>query len=110
MAPRPNADLLHLLAQSKVSAEVQKTLLDADVCSVRDCSAMFSSEDDLRAVLKKDFNLDPETGGLKTRVAITKVVIAWETAKGRVSKMTELEGEAEQRAEAKRLPVLDHRR
>ena len=108
MAPA-NADLLHLLAQSKVSAEVQKTLLDSEVTSVRAFSAMFSSEADLREVLKKDFGLDPEVGGLKTRVAISKVVIAWETAKGRVSKLIELEGEAETRSEAKRLPVPDHR-
>ena len=66
MAPAvANADLLHLLAQNKVSDEIQKTLLDSDVTSVRAFSAMFSSEDDLRAVLKKDFGFGPDTGASK---------------------------------------------
>ena len=110
MAPADvNADLLHLFAQSKVSDEVQKTFFDAEVKSVKSFAAMFSGEDDLRAVLKKDFAMDPDSGGLKMRVAISKVVIAWETAKGRAGKVAELEAEAEQRSEAKRLPVPEHK-
>ena len=108
MAPTANADLLHLLAQSKVAEEIQKTLFESGVTGVKEFSAMFEDEKDLRAILKKDFNLDPESGGLKARVSISKVVIAWETAKGRTAKLVEMEGEAEQRSEAKRLPVPDH--
>ena len=101
--------MLHLLAHAGVPEEIQKTLFEAGTKGVKDFSAMFADEADLRGVLKKDFKLDPDEGGLKARVSISKVVIAWETAKGRTAKLTELEGEAEQRSEAKRLPTPDHK-
>ena len=71
-------------------------------------SAMFENEADLRAVLKADFDLDASKG-LAERVKISKIVISWETSKGRIAKMHELEGEAETRREPKRLPMPDHK-
>ena len=44
-----------------------------------------------------------------TRVKINKIVISWETSKGRTAKMNELEGEAETRREPKRFPMPDHK-
>ena len=40
---------------------------------------------------------------------VAKVVQAWETAKGRSTKMIDMEVEAEQRKEPKRVPTQDHK-
>ena len=103
-----NADLLHLFARSGVPGEIQQKFGQAGMTSLQTFSAMFEDEADLRKVLKEDFDLD-SSKGLQERVNISKVVIAWETSKGRVAKMHELEGEAETRREPKRLPMPDHK-
>ena len=103
-----NADLLHLFARSGVPGEIQQKFGQAGMTSLQTFSAMFEDEADLRKVLKEDFDLD-SSKGLQERVKISKVVIAWETSKGRIAKMHELEGEAETRREPKRLPMPDHK-
>ena len=103
-----NADFLHLFARSGVPDDIQQKFGQAGMTSLQTFSAMFESEADLRSVLKSDFQLDA-ANGLAERVKISKIVISWETSKGRVAKMHELEGEAETRREPKRLPMPDHK-
>ena len=51
--------------------------------------------------------LDP-TGTLLERVKMSKLIVAWESAKARASKMAEAEGESEVRQEPKMLRGTDY--
>ena len=103
-----NADLTHLFAKSDVPRSIQVKFFEAGVVPTQGFAAMFADESDLRSVLKTDFDLDSGKG-LKDRVQVSKVVIAWENARTRTSKMHELEGEAEVRREPKRLQQPEHK-
>ena len=94
MAPTANADFMHLMAGAKVPKEIQDKFVEAGVDSVKSFAAAFKDVDDLHKTIKKELSLDPEES-LSARMKVAKVVVAWETAKGRSAKMVEMEAEAE---------------
>ena len=102
------SDLLHLMAQSKVATDIQKALYGAGVDSVEGFAALVNTSDAMRAVLKKDFSIDEEAS-LQDRVKVSKVLVAWEAAKVRTSKIRELEGEAEVRGIPKQIQQPDYK-
>lgn len=102
-----NADLLNLMTCAKVPEEIQKKLYEAGVSSVKEFAALVTDEADMRKLLVKEFGIK-EDDGLAERVKVSKVIVAWETAKGRTAKMTEMEGEAEVRGEPKKVPQPDY--
>ena len=108
MAPTANADFMHLMAGAKVPKEIQDKFVEAGVDSVKAFAAAFKDVDDLHKTIKKELSLDPEES-LGARMKVAKVVVAWETAKGRSAKMVELEAEAESRKEPKHVPTQDHK-
>ena len=108
MPPTANADFVHLMSGAKVPQELQDKFIDAGVDSVKSFAAAFKDIDDLHKTIKKELGIDPEES-LSMRMKAAKVVVAWETAKGRSAKMVEMEAEAESRKEPKHVPVQDHK-
>jgi len=100
------SDLIHLFDTSKVAEDIQKSFYEAGVGSVKEFAAMFENTAALRGLLKTEFKLD-ETESLAARVRVSKVVVAYESAKSRASKVAELEGEAETRELPKKVPLPD---
>ena len=93
-------DLKFLLDREGVAAEMQAKIYEAGILNMRQFAAFASDSDDLRKSLKEDFGLDP-AAGLPTKIAISKIVVAWDAAKVRSQKLAEAEADAEVRQEAK---------
>ena len=89
-----------MMDREKVDALAQAKLYSTGVTTVRQFAVLFVNVDDLRAVFKSDFGLDP-AAGLVDRAKISKVLVAWETAKGRAAKSMEIDQECEMRGEPK---------
>ena len=67
---------------------------------------MFENTAALRELPKKEFKLD-EGESLRARVKVSKVVVAWESAKGRATKLAEMDGEAGVRELPKKVALPD---
>jgi hypothetical protein len=106
-AENAGSDLLHLLSQAKVADDIQSKLFEAGVDCVKGFAALVADEKELRKLLKDEFGLD-DTGGLAQRVKISKVVIAWDSARSRTARMNEMDGEAETRGEPKKVPQPEY--
>ena len=101
------SDLRFLLDKEKIDMEFQTSLFHNGVLTVRQFAALCADVNDLRALLKSDFVMSPE-GGMAMRVKISRVVVAWESAKARAGKAAEQEGESEVRREPKPLYSTDY--
>jgi len=97
---------VHLFDSSRVAEDLQKSFYEAGVSSVKEFAAMFENTAALRQLLKTEFKLD-ENDGLAARVRVSKVVVAFESAKARTTKQAEMDGEAEIREQPKRVPLPD---
>ena len=106
-AENVGSDLLHLFSQAKVASDIQTKLFEAGVDCVKGFAALVADEKELRKLLKDEFGLD-DSGGLAQRVKISKVVIAWDSARSRTAKMNEMDGEAETRGEPKKVPQPEY--
>jgi hypothetical protein len=102
-----DSDLRFLMDREKVDETVQAKLYISGVSTVRQFAVMFANVDDLRDVLKADFSLGP-AAGLADRVKISRVLVAWETAKGRAAKSIEIDQEREMRGEPKVIMTSDY--
>ena len=101
-----NADLKFLLDREKVDVLTQARLFSAGVHSVKQLAALVKDADGMRKVAR-DFLLINSDGDLKERVKVFKLVVAYESAKGRAVKMAEIGGEAEVRYVPKKLIASD---
>ena len=88
---------------AKVPEEIQKKPCEAGVSSVKEFAALVTDEADMRKLLVKEFGIKKDDG-LTERVKVSKVIVAWETAKGRTAKMTEMVV----RGEPKKVPQPDY--
>ena len=102
---KASPDLRFLLDREGVSLIIQARLVHAGVTTMRQFGACFTTSEDLRSVAKEDFALDPTV--MAQRVELSKLVVAWESAKIRSTKLTEAEADAEVRQEAKLLKGTD---
>ena len=93
-------DLKFLLDREGVTAEVQAKFYEAGIVNLRQHAAFAPDIEDLRKSLREDFALDP-AAGLQTKIAISRIVVAWESAKIRSQKIAEAEADAEICQEAK---------
>ena len=72
-----STDLRYLLTQNRVDDKAQAILFKAGVDTIAKFSASFTSEDDLRGVLKDDFSIDVDTG-LANKALAASFVVAWQ--------------------------------
>ena len=75
--------------------------------TIAKCSASFTSEDDLRGVLKDDFSLDVDTG-LANKALAASFVVAWQAAQARIKGHAELEAAAQLREWAMPIAQTDY--
>ena len=99
-------DLKLLFDRKGIAAELQAKFFEAGIVSMRQFAAVAADGEELRKSLKEDFALDP-AAGLQTKITISKVVVAWESAKVRSQKRAEAEAKAEARQESKPLRGTD---
>ena len=93
-------DLKFLMDREGVNLEMQTKFYAAGIVNLRQFAAFCPSVDELRKSLLKDFGVDPESG-LPAKVLISKIVVAWEAARARSTRLAEAEADAEIRQEAK---------
>ena len=94
--------------KEKVDRNIQARLYDAGVLSVKQFAVMFKDIEDLRETAKESLGVDT-TKGLKEKAKLSSLLVAFETAKNRQTKMAEMEGEAVARQLPKTLPSTDYR-
>jgi len=87
------SDLKFLLDREMVDSNFQDQLLGAGVNSVKQFAALVKDRDELMTVLDSEFTIPGE--GLVKRVAMSRIVVAWETARARASKAAEAEADCE---------------
>ena len=105
MASSTSSDFTFLMDREGVPGDLVEKFTAAGISTVRLFAAFAQDADELRKSLKDDFELD--TSILVNKVTAGKVVVAWELAKARSSKMAEVEAESEIRQEAKPLRQSD---
>ena len=92
-------DLKFLFDREGVAADTQKAIYEAGILNMRQFAALVPDAVGLRKCLEEDFGMSGAT--LAGKVAISKVVVVWETAKVRSEKAAEAEAECEVRQEPK---------
>ena len=98
-------DLKFLLDREGIALITQARIVHAGITTMRQFGAFFTGAEDLRKVAKDSLGLDPDV--LAQRVELSKLVVSWESAKVRATKLAEAEAEAEIRQEAKQLKGTD---
>ena len=96
------SDLKLLLDREQVSTDFSDLLYHAGISNVRQFAAFASDAADLKATLREQLMLDPGAD-LGTRVLVSKIMVAWESAKARANKVAEAEADSEVRKEPKPL-------
>ena len=99
-------DLKFLFDREGIAVELQAKIFESGIVNMRQFAAFAADSEELRKSLKEDFGLDP-AAGIQTKITISKVVVAWESAKARFQKRAEAEAEAEVHQEAKPLRGTD---
>ena len=103
-----SSDLKFLFDREGVAAEVQTSIYDAGISTVRQFAALVPDVAALRKCLVEDFGM--VDANLAGKVAISKVVVVWETAKVRSEKAAEAEADCELRQEPKPVRNNDYTR
>ena len=101
-----SSDFKFLMDREGVSLDMQAKIYHAGVTNTRQFAAFAADTDELRKIMKEEFALDP-TGNLANRIELSKIVVSWESSKGRSAKMTEIEAESEVRDTAKPIRTTD---
>ena len=98
-------DLRFLFDREGLDLDLQQKIFNAGIFTMRQFGAFFATAEDLRKAAKEDFDLEPVT--LAKRVELTKLMVAWESAKTRSARLAEAEAEAEVQQVAKRITGTD---
>jgi hypothetical protein len=75
-------DLVILLSREGVPQEIQVKLFHIGITSIKGFAALVDSVAELRALLKKNFELDAEAH-IEHRVKCANMLVAWNTARTR---------------------------
>eukprot|EP00974_Lingulodinium_polyedra_P055044 5294070-Lingulodinium_polyedra.AAC.1 len=101
------ADLVFLLDKEGVGGNYQELLYHVGVCTLPRLAAFARDVEDLKGVLRADFELDP-AASIEARVQVAAVICAWQAAQRRTERLAEIEGDADARQLRKPLPPSDH--
>ena len=103
-----SSDLKFLFDKEGVDRMVQAKLYDAGVFTVKQFAVLCKDMDELREMSKDSLGIDPSKG-LKDKAKLSKVLVAFEVAKARSTRLAELDGDASAREVPKSLPATDSR-
>ncbi len=95
---------LAVLEEKRVPNDVRAVLGHIGITRMPIFANLESSEDNMRAMLKKDLGLDPEDG-IKVRITIAALVETWRAARQRVQAADEAAAEARVQGRPKELAV-----
>ena len=93
---RAGADLKFLFGKESILEDHQAVFYHFGITSVALFASFAKDVDDLKAVLKSDWDLDPSKS-LVERSQVAAIVCAWNSAQTRSSKLAEVEAEMESR-------------
>ena len=99
------ADLKFLMSRENVGQDFQDQLYVAGITSVKQFAALVKDAEELKKVIDEEFKV--EGTGLARRVAISRIVVAWEAARARSSRVAELDAEYEAQNVPKRVGSND---
>ena len=100
-------DLKFLFGKEGVSREPQLKFFHIGITNVAKFSSFADGIDDLKKVLKDEFDLDP-SAALKDRTQVACVVCAYTSAAARTVKMAEMEAEMDTRQWTKPVPRTEY--
>ena len=86
------SDLKFLFGREEIPLETQLKFFHIGVCSVSKFARFADSSDDLKKVLKDEFELDPATS-LRHRTEVAPILCAFTNASARTVKMAEVDAE-----------------
>jgi len=104
---RAGADLKYLLSKEDVIEDHQAIFYHFGITSVPKFASFAKDTEDLKKVLKDDFDIDPSKS-LQERSMVASIVCAWTSAQTRSSKLSEVEAEMESRQWTKVIPPSDY--
>jgi hypothetical protein len=105
---KAGSDLKFLLDREGVQEITQSRLFYIGVLTVRHFASFVEDKTELRKTLKQSFDMDPDTGDIWVRVHISKVLVAWDAARARATKLADAEGDAEARGVPKDVSSSDY--
>jgi hypothetical protein len=100
------SDLVFLMSREGVDKTIQGKLYHIGVTSVKQFAAFAEDKGELRRILKENFEVDA-AADISARVKISKVLVAWDSAKARAAKLAEADGDAEARHIPKEITSSD---
>ena len=101
-----SSDLKFLFDKEGVDRLTQARLYSAGVATVKQLAVLCKDADELRSSAKDFLDIDPSKG-LREKAKLTKVLVAFETAKVRAFKAAEMDGDAAVKEVPKALPSTD---
>ena len=104
------SDLLFTLTESAVALPQQWRLIDLGYCTLRRFSGIEDSRAAVRQAMVLDLELDPlavGAAGQEARLGLSAVVTAWETAKAKLEKETQMRVEAKVLGITRQIDSLD---
>ena len=105
--PKGSSDLRYLFEKNDVDDELQAMFFHSQINTMAKFSAIASSPDDLRELIKVEFGID-SAAGLQQRLRVTNVLVSYNTALTRVSKQAEVEGELESKHLVKPMAMSEY--
>jgi hypothetical protein len=102
-----STELVFLLDREGVVEDFRAKLLDYSVITVPKFAALVDTQEELKDLLKAEFDMDAKGGTMAVKAKVAAIVVAWTSAKARAAKQAEMDGEADARSEPKRIPASD---
>ena len=104
---RGGTDLKFLFGRETVARLVQLKFFHIGICSVQKFASFAENVDDLKKVLKDEFELDASRS-LAERTEVANMVCCFTTAQARSQKMAEVEAEMDTRSWVKPVPKTEY--
>ena len=101
------SDIKFLLAREQVEESLQAKMFSVGITTMARFAAIAKDEDDLKKVLKDEFELDASVD-LASRVKVAGVLVAFKAASSRSERVTEIEGEMSAKRLQKPLPMSEY--
>ena len=95
------SELKYLLDKEGVEAGIQDRLFQAGVTSIKMFAVLAEDIGDLEGMAEKELGISTAEGGLKARVQLGAIKVAWQSAHARAGKVAEADAERETRMEPK---------
>jgi hypothetical protein len=104
---KASSELKFLLDREGVEDDFQAKLFHIGVTTIRQFAVFAEDRGDIKALVKNNFEIDADAD-IASRVKVSKIIVAWDSARARSTKQSEIEGECEARKVPKDLGASDY--